>query len=154
LRSFEWYYLWRLCHGARLTLRGHPHVVYAVAVSPDGTTLTSGCHDGTVKLWNPATGQELASVQGHARAIYALAYSPDGQLLAAGTEDGLVKLWNAATRQELRSFPAHPVGVLALAFAADGRLATAGGDGKVHLWDAATGARQLVLDGHKGRVWS
>jgi hypothetical protein len=36
LRSFEWRYLWRLCHSEKITLRGHTGEVYCVAFSPGG----------------------------------------------------------------------------------------------------------------------
>ena len=32
-------------------LKGHTDYVYSVSFSPDGQTLASGSHDGTVLLW-------------------------------------------------------------------------------------------------------
>src|SRR5690606_40796110 len=37
----------------------HKHDVNAVAFSPDGTMFLTGGWDGTVRLWNTATGEEI-----------------------------------------------------------------------------------------------
>ena len=44
------------------TLRGHEDWVYGAALSPDGSKLASGSADGTVKLWNTANHQLLATL--------------------------------------------------------------------------------------------
>jgi WD40 repeat protein len=47
----------------------------------------------------------------------------------------------------------HPGAVFAVAFAPGGRtLATGGQDGKVRIWEAATGRVLRSLQGHKGEV--
>ncbi len=48
---------WELAH----TLVGHTDNVSSVVFSPDGQTLVSGSWDGTIKLWDAATGAELAT---------------------------------------------------------------------------------------------
>ena len=40
-------------------LEGHTDRVNAVVFSQDGSLLASASHDRTVRLWNPATGQEI-----------------------------------------------------------------------------------------------
>ena len=51
MRTFAWYYLMRLCHAERRTLRGHKGAVYHADSSPDGKTLVSCGVDGTVRFW-------------------------------------------------------------------------------------------------------
>ena len=96
-----------LWHGAAVG-RGHPPAdrqpphrirrpVYSVAFSPDGKTLASGDADGTVRLWNVATGQQIgAPLTGSAGAVISVAFSPDGKTLASGSADGTVQLWDVA----------------------------------------------------------
>ena len=50
---------------AQVTLEGHTNTVYSVSFSPDGTTLASGSFDDTVKLWDVATRENIATLEGH-----------------------------------------------------------------------------------------
>src|SRR5262249_26344542 len=99
LRGFEWYYLWRLSHSDLFTLQ-HTGRIRTVAFSPDGKQLaTAGDPDQGVKLWNAATGKELATLKGHTGIVWSVAFSPDGGKLATGSEDKTLKLWDVTTGQ-------------------------------------------------------
>src|SRR5260370_1063316 len=49
----------------RIQLDGHTEAVMPVAFSPDGETLASGSFDNTIKLWDVADGNNIATLQGH-----------------------------------------------------------------------------------------
>src|ERR671933_29694 len=59
--------------------------VHSVAFSPDGKLLASGGSDGTVKLWDPQSGEELRTLSGHPNIANSVAFSPDGKLLASSS---------------------------------------------------------------------
>jgi WD40 repeat protein len=65
-----------------------------IAFAPDGATLAVGQLNGTVSVFDTATGRLLASSRGHEGTIFGLGVSPDGKLLATAGADGMVKLWD------------------------------------------------------------
>ena len=79
--------VWDL-HGRipRSYCRGSLFDVYAVAFSPDGTTLAS-CGRGEVKLWDLATGQLLLDLKG-GNYLVSLAFAQDGRRLAVAENPG------------------------------------------------------------------
>jgi WD40 repeat protein len=73
--------------------------VYEVAFSRDGKLLAAGCGDGTVRLWNPATGRPVATLHATSSSRFgadAVAFSAGGKLLASGGNDGTVHVWQVS----------------------------------------------------------
>ncbi len=91
------------------TLTGHPPRLVTdwmrgLAWSSDGTQLaiaTAGDYDGEVQLWDPATGDHLATLTGHTDKVSDAAWSPDGTRLATASYNGEVRLWDPATEDHL-----------------------------------------------------
>ena len=146
LRTFEWYYLWRLCH-RDMVFRGHEGAVSAVAFFPGGASVASAGDDRTIRIWELATGRQTGVLRGHLGPVSCLAVSPDGRFLASTSDDRTVKLWDLETLQERRTLSGHTHKVIAAAFAPNGRLlATGSMDGTLRLWNVALGEAIGVYD--------
>lgn len=68
------------------------------AFRPAGGLLATGGVDGLVRLWDSATGEQLAALRGHEDCASDVAFSPDGALLASGGVDRTVRLWDVEVR--------------------------------------------------------
>ncbi|NEP45495.1 MAG: hypothetical protein F6K35_42280, partial [Okeania sp. SIO2H7] len=105
------------------TLTGHTDWVTAVALTPDGTKAVSGSRDKTLKIWDLATGKELATLTGHTYKVTAVALTPDGTKAVSGSEDKTLKIWDLATGKELATLTGHTYRVIAVALTPDGTKA-------------------------------
>ena len=124
-----------------------------VVVSPNGRWLAGGSSDGTVRIWDAATGRELRRLEGHDGWVTSVSFSPDGKWLASGSHDETVRVWNLTNGREHLRLDGHRPIVTSVSFSPDGRwLASAAGDGTIRLWDAATGKIQRRLQAHNQRV--
>lgn len=120
--------LWDVASGQEL--RTLSTTWLSTAFSPDGKLLAIGFEDGTVKILDPASGDEIYSFSGHVIRVIGLAFSPDGRILAAGGET--IKLWDLASGQELANLSIK--GAYSLAFSPDGKLILVRSPSGISLW--------------------
>jgi WD40 repeat protein len=142
--------------------------ICAQAFSPDGKILAAGGwqelnagnNKPILRLWDPATGKELAQLEHKHWAVYAVAFSPDGKLLAAAGGGGVgaqaeLKVWDVHTHKLRYSLEGHATMVNGIAFSPDGtKLASAGYDHLIKLWDIHTGKAIATYKGHTSPVHS
>src|SRR5262249_29581299 len=128
--------------------------VHDLAYTPDGRHLATAGFDGTVRIWDVATGDPVCILRPGLSSCTSVAFSPDGTCLAAvqgsgdyvAKDSGVVILWDWRADREVRRLEGQTGGAHSIAFSHDGhRLAAAGYDGTVRLWDVATGEVRHIL---------
>ncbi len=117
------------------TMTGHTREVSSIAMSPNGKLIASGSVDLTVKVWDTASKECLASMEGHDGEVKALAFSPDGKFLASGEMYKKVKIWDTATYKETNMYTDIEGSLTGLVYSIDGkRLFASSKDSFARVW--------------------
>jgi WD40 repeat protein/predicted Ser/Thr protein kinase len=143
-RGWEWGWLLRSCNQDLMTLSENQSLGVEAVFSPDSRLLVTSGFDPVLQVWDLATGEAIRRLPGHTGVANMTSFSPDGRRLCTfswAPGDRTVRFWDMATDQVLFGPIKAPSAINYGALSRDGRrLATAGADGKVRVYDAATGA--------------
>ncbi|KAG6032468.1 hypothetical protein E4U19_007455 [Claviceps sp. Clav32 group G5] len=148
-----------------LALHGHTGPVSQVRISPNGKFIASASADGSVKLWDAATGTHIDTLVGHMAGVSCLAWTPDSNMLASGSDDKAIRLWDRVTGRPKtttrKSGAGHGTAALrghhnyihCLAFSPKGNVLASGSyDEAVFLWDVRAGRLMRSLPAHSDPV--
>lgn len=118
-------------------LVGHTQFIRAMRFFPDDTRIATAALDGTIRMWESATGKELAAFNARTP-LTGLDISPDGTLLVAAAVNGPVSVWDVSTKTSIGEVDTNGRSFQAVAFSPDGQRIAAGGiDGIVKIWNIA-----------------
>ena len=115
--------------------------------SPDSRRLATAGEDGTVRIWDTATGVEfrLASPIKQTTTVQDAVFSAEGRRILTTASD-TARVWDASTGASLGEPMRHPTSVTRGVFSSDGSLvATTSRDRAIRVWNAATGRPSLPL---------
>ncbi|HPO35853.1 MAG TPA: caspase family protein [Syntrophales bacterium] len=126
-------------------LSGHSDWINSLAFSPDGKLIASGSLDGTVKLWDTQTGEEIKTLRGHENQVWAVSFSPDGRRLASTGDDG-VRLWQVESGQEIARLISFKGGEWIVVTPEGYYNASPGGD---HYLNVRVGERVFGIDNYR-----
>lgn len=137
----------------RLEWERHAGAVYGAAFTPDGQQVVSASADGTLRVWEVASGASLRVIEGAKLGAWSLALSPDGTKAAAGCKDGMLREFRVADGTLVRELAGHLGYVRSVVYTRDGsRLLSSADDGSVRVWADAQEDAVAVLEGHRGGV--
>lgn len=163
--------LWDVGSGELLATLGQRKVnITSVDFNHDGTLLATGAEDNTILLWDVASGAAVQTLEAHTDWVQSVSFSPDGLQVASGSVDTTIRLWDSASGNLLRTLNGHSSSVNSVSFSPSGEFVASGagygthywhsangeeaGDTAVKLWDAASGALIVTLEGHTNQVRS
>ncbi len=85
-------------------LKSHDVPVTALAAHPTEPWVLSGAVDGTLQLWDLATGESRGTLPAHPDAARAVTFSADGTQALTADAAGQITLWDVARLREVRQY--------------------------------------------------
>jgi WD40 repeat protein len=112
--------------------------------------IVTASDDGTARIWDAQTGQELHRLEGHTGRVWSAAFSPatpggtGSRFIVTASDDGTIRTWDAQTGQPHRVLKGHTDAVLSAVYSpatsedSGGRyILSASADGTVRIWIAS-----------------
>ena len=131
------------------SLEGHTDYVESVVLTPDAQQVVSGSADGTVRVWDLASGALLRTMGSRTGRITCVVVTPDGKQIVSGSWDKTIQIWDLASGQLLRSVEGHQDRVTCVTCTPDGLQVISGSeDQSVKIWDLKSGKLLRSLEGH------
>jgi WD40 repeat protein len=134
---------------APVVMEGHTQPALTVAFAPGGKEVVSAGMDGTIRVWDAATGRELQGRKPHKKGVNDLVFSRDGRVLASACDQGVVRLDDGRRPVEIYL----PSRATEVDLSPDGRLVACAGGHSLYLHDARSGKELHRIDVYNGRFW-
>jgi eukaryotic-like serine/threonine-protein kinase len=148
---------WNVWTGRETNLLVNPpaHGAQRVVFSPDGKRLALGMENGTISVWNLATGHEFHSFHENSSHLWQLCFSHDSTRLASAAENNRIVIYDVRRQRAIESIQAHTDKVWGLAFAPDDKtLISTSWDGTIKFWCVANQQLALTLAHEGGNIYS
>lgn len=133
--------------------KAHRDTVRYLHWSPSAMEIVSGSHDGTIRRWNPLTGQEMAHPIATSHGwVSVVRYSPQGDKLASGGADKVICVWST-DGELLIEINEHDDWVMSLCWSNAGtHIFSASLDSTIRKWRSTDGKELAILRGHTSGI--
>ncbi|MCA9029408.1 MAG: WD40 repeat domain-containing protein [Planctomycetaceae bacterium] len=92
-------------------LAGHDAQVTSVALVRNDSLIVSSSRDQTVRIWDLATGAEVAVLEGHQEDVLQVVPDEKGERLVSASYDGTTRIWSLADYSLLQEVEVSPAWV-------------------------------------------
>ena len=116
----------------------HSGLGVSCVIETKGGQLVSGSGDNTLRVWDPATGECLRTLERHSGPVTCVIETKGGQLVS-GSYDGTLRVWDPATGECLRTLKGHSAWIRCVIETKGGQLVSGSSDNTLRVWDPATG---------------
>ncbi|KAI8129520.1 pre-mRNA 3' end processing protein WDR33 [Lucilia cuprina] len=141
-------------------LRGHGADVKCVHWHPQKGLIVSGSKDNQqpIKLWDPKSGQALATLHAHKSTVMDLKWNDNGNWLVTASRDHLLKLFDLRNlKEEAQVFRGHKKEASSVSWhpVHEGLFCSGGSDGSILFWNVGTDKEiGCVETAHDSIVWT
>ncbi|CAE6501125.1 unnamed protein product [Rhizoctonia solani] len=164
--------VWDIKRGQMLAMwheTGHRAEVTCIRRSPVKETFAVGYADGSIRLWDSASGSVTVVFNGHRKAVTALAFDGSGARLASGSQDTELIVWDVVAETGLYRLRGHRDQVTSISFVPPSvtandpsssttenstYLVTVAKDTFLKLWDLSTQHCIQTQVAHRSEIWS
>ena len=127
--------------------------IWDISQSRDGKSLFVACADGTARIINLFTGEEVI-LRGNTR-FFTCIIQGEGIDVLTGSSDMTFRRWNSLTGECLKVYEGHTDRVYSILYdEATKRIFSASEDKTIIAWNSETGEKVRVMEGHGKWVMS
>ena len=104
----------------------------------DGALCVVSPSDGSIRVWDPNSGQYLHALDAFSEVVCCLRVLPDGRV-AIGSSDGALRVWDSLLGQNPQVLKGHGGSVNCIAILQDGCIVSCSDDNAIREWNLNTG---------------
>ncbi|XP_019939112.2 WD repeat-containing protein 90 isoform X1 [Paralichthys olivaceus] len=131
-------------HGYNTLMRSHTDAVLGFSVDGIRRHLTTASSDGTVRIWNMDTLQQLYDFVSEDSPC-SVAFHPSEQVFSCGSSSGVIRVFDISSAKLLAEHKHHRGEVVGLAFSPDGEfMYTADSQGSLALYNSSEDEHNVI----------